>query len=49
MQSLAAKSIALLLHGLHTLSTPAGVWGSSRWWGKFKHLLFKDVEQRQRW
>ena len=46
VQSLAAKGIALVLHGLHTLSTPASVWGNSRWWGKWKHVGFKDVEQR---
>ena len=46
VQSLAAKGIALVLHGLHTLSTPAQVWGNSRWWGKWKHVSFTDVEQR---
>ena len=46
VQSLAAKGVALVLHGLHTLSTPASVWSSSRWWGKWKHAPFSDVEQR---
>ena len=46
VQSLAAKGIALVLHGLHTLSTPASVWGNSRWWAKWKHVPFDQLEQR---
>ena len=44
--SLSARGIALVLHGLHTLSTPVSVWGNSRWWAKWKHAAFNDIEQR---
>ena len=42
---LTAKSVCLILHGLHTLSSTQSVWGKSRWWGKWKKLPFGSLEE----
>ena len=46
VEGLTAKSVSLIMHGLHTLSSAQGVWGKSRWWGKWKKWEFDELERR---
>ena len=43
--SMTAKSVCLVLHGLHTLSTPQSQWGKSRYWGRWKKVDFAVLER----
>ena len=42
---LSSRAVCLILHGLHTLSSPQAVWGKSRWWGRWKRLDFAELEK----